>query len=104
MNLELAIDFILAGGVLILACLALLVRQVFTGIVLYISLGLLVALVWARLGAWDVAIAEVAIGAGLTGALLLAAWQRLHSNNESIIESIIESPSSLVGGRSKDVS
>jgi len=43
------------------------------GVVLFIAFGLVLALVWARLAAPDVAIAEAAIGAGLSGALLLAA-------------------------------
>ena len=74
---ELAIDLFLSAGVLMLAGLALTARRVFTAIVLFASLGLLVTLIWARLGAWDVAIAEAAIGAGLTSALLLAAWRKL---------------------------
>ena len=41
------------------------------------SLGLAVTIAWIRLNAIDVAIAEVTIGAGLTGALLLGAWKRL---------------------------
>lgn len=43
-----------------------------TAIVLFISFGLVMAIVWARLDAPDVALAEAAIGAGVTGALLLA--------------------------------
>jgi multisubunit Na+/H+ antiporter MnhB subunit len=43
------------------------------GVVLFIAFGLVLALVWARLAAPDLAIAEAAIGAGLSGALLLAA-------------------------------
>ena len=43
------------------------------GVALFIAFGLVLALVWARLAAPDVAIAEAAIGAGLSGALLLAA-------------------------------
>lgn len=41
------------------------------GVILFVVFGLLLALVWARLGAVDVALAEAAIGAGLSGALLL---------------------------------
>ncbi len=77
MSAELIIDPALALSIIVLALATLLVRQVFTAIVLYVSLGLLVTLAWARLNAWDVAIAEAAIGAGLTGALLLVAWRRL---------------------------
>jgi multisubunit Na+/H+ antiporter MnhB subunit len=43
------------------------------GVVLFIAFGLVLALVWARLAAPDLALAEAAIGAGLSGALLLAA-------------------------------
>jgi len=35
------------------------------------------SLAWVRLSAPDVALAEAAIGAGLTGALLLAALRRI---------------------------
>jgi multisubunit Na+/H+ antiporter MnhB subunit len=52
-------------------------RDPFTGIVRYIAFGLLAALVWARLGAADLALAEAAIGAGLTGALLLSTLGRM---------------------------
>ena len=37
----------------------------------------MITLCWIRLNAIDVAIAEAAIGAGLTGAMLLAAWRQL---------------------------
>jgi uncharacterized MnhB-related membrane protein len=40
-------------------------------------MGLFVTLMWIRLDAWDVAIAEAAIGAGLTGALLLSSRRGL---------------------------
>lgn len=42
-------------------------------VVLFIVFGLLMSLAWARLDAPDIALAEAAIGAGLTGALLLDA-------------------------------
>ncbi len=67
---------------LTLLLLALTVRTLFTAdlasaIVSFISAGLIAALIWARLAAPDIAIAEAAIGAGITGALLIATWQRL---------------------------
>jgi uncharacterized MnhB-related membrane protein len=49
----------------------------FEAVVLFISFGLLMSLAWMRLGAPDVALAEAAIGAGLTGALLMSALSRL---------------------------
>ncbi len=45
----------------------------FTAAAFFIVFGLVLTLAWVRLAAPDVAIAEAAIGAGLTGALLLDA-------------------------------
>jgi uncharacterized MnhB-related membrane protein len=72
-----AIDGLLALAIVGLAVGALSVRSLFTGVVLFIALGLLLALAWVRLHAPDLALAEAAIGAGLAGALLLAAARRL---------------------------
>ncbi len=77
-SIELWMDVLLAVSTVLLAGLTLAARNVFTAIVLYVCLGLLVTIIWVRLNAWDVAIAEAAIGAGLTGALLLMAWRRLN--------------------------
>ena len=43
----------------------------------YIVYGLLLALVWVRLFALDVALTEAAIGGGVTGVLLISAAVRL---------------------------
>ncbi len=51
----------------------------FKAVVLFISFGLLMALAWVRLQAPDVALAEAAIGSGLTGALFLSALRRMAS-------------------------
>lgn len=56
-----------------LAWSALASRDLFRAVVLFIAFGLLLALAWTRLDAPDIALAEAAIGAGLTGALLLDA-------------------------------
>ena len=50
---------------------ALLVRDLFAMIVMFVTFGLMAALAWVRLAAPDVALAEAAIGTGVTGALLL---------------------------------
>ncbi|MGY6412277.1 MAG: hydrogen gas-evolving membrane-bound hydrogenase subunit E [Alkalilacustris sp.] len=55
----------------------------FAAVVLFIVLGLMVALAWVRLGAPDVALAEAAIGAGVTGALLLATLRHLRGQPEA---------------------
>lgn len=58
-----------------LACVA--GHGVFRAVIFFITYGLLLAIGWARLGVYDVALAEAAISAGLTGVLLLAAYGRL---------------------------
>jgi uncharacterized MnhB-related membrane protein len=69
-------DLLLSGTLLALALAALTSREAQRGVILFIAFGLLLSLVWARLRAPDLAIAEAAIGAGLAGALLLAAARR----------------------------
>jgi energy-converting hydrogenase B subunit D len=48
-------------------------------VVLFIAFGLVLSLAWIRIGATDLALAEAALGAGVTGALFLNALRRLHS-------------------------
>lgn len=77
--LEWILDTVLGLSLLWLAWRALNSPDLFKAIVLFVSFGLLMALVWVRLSAPDVALAEAAIGAGLTGALLLAALAKLET-------------------------
>jgi len=76
-------DSLLGLGLLWLAWLALNCSELFKAIVLFVAFGLLMALAWVRLNAPDVALAEAAIGAGLTGALLMAALARLRESRIS---------------------
>lgn len=66
-------DLVLAAMLIGLAWAALSSDDLRRGVVLFIAFGLLLAIVWARLHAPDLALAEAAIGAGLSGALLLVA-------------------------------
>lgn len=68
----LVFDALLGLAIVALAAATLAVRDRFAMVVLFIVFGLMSALSWVRLSAPDVALAEAAIGAGLTGALLLA--------------------------------
>jgi multisubunit Na+/H+ antiporter MnhB subunit len=52
-------------------------RDLFAGVALFVVYGLLLAIAWVRLDAVNVALAEAAIGAGLTGVLLLGAVAKL---------------------------
>jgi len=68
---SLILDLLLVIALLWSALRSLMTRDLFRAVVLFIVFGLLMALVWARLHAPDIALAEAAIGAGLAGALLL---------------------------------
>jgi multisubunit Na+/H+ antiporter MnhB subunit len=70
-------DLLLAAGLLWLGWQVVAGRTLFNSIVMYVVLGLVMALVWARLGSPDLALAEAAIGAGVTGAMLLLTYRRL---------------------------
>lgn len=74
---EWLIDGLIGFGLLCLAWLALSSKDLFKAIIVFVGFGLLMAISWLRLNAVDVALAEAAIGAGLTGALLMAALARL---------------------------
>ena len=75
-ELLLAFDLLLTVTLITLAAAALTSREPRRAVILFIAFGLLLALVWARLRAPDLALAEAAIGAGLAGALMLAAARR----------------------------
>ena len=88
-------DGLLGLGLLWLAWRALTCPDLFRAIVLFIAFGLLMALAWVRLDAPDVALAEAAIGAGLTGALLMAALAKLHpteTNDNLSVQAEISRP------------
>ena len=73
LSFGLVFDLLLASALLWSAFRAITTVDLFRAVVMFIVFGLLVALAWARLDAPDIALAEAAIGAGLTGALLLDA-------------------------------
>lgn len=77
MTLELLPDIVLSLFLLLMAWGALYAPTRHDAMTLFIAFGLVVALVWARLGAADLALAEAAIGAGLTGVLMLQAARQL---------------------------
>lgn len=81
------IDILLICFLLGLAWVALTTREIRQAVIYFIAFGLLLALVWFRLAAPDVALAEAAIGAGLSGALFLTSLSRrqggpLHQNSQ----------------------
>jgi len=72
----LVFDALLLLSIVGLAWASLATTDVRRSVILFMAFGLVLAVAWGRLLAPDVALAEAAIGAGLTGALLLAAAHR----------------------------
>lgn len=70
-------DIVLAGTVIWVAYHAVSRQDLFKSVVLFITFGVLLSLVWVRLRAFDLALVEVAIGAGITGALFLNTLGRI---------------------------
>ncbi|MBB5022071.1 hydrogenase subunit MbhD domain-containing protein [Desulfurispira natronophila] len=71
------IDVLLALGLVWLGWRTLQHPQLFRALVFFVVFGLVMAISWARLHAPDLALVEAAVGAGLTGALLLNTYRDL---------------------------
>ncbi len=91
----LSFDLLLAIALIALAVAALRARDLFKGIVIFMLFGLLVAIAWVRVHAPDLALAEAAIGSGITGALFLGALSRIERKKKSTAPARLENP---VGG------
>jgi multisubunit Na+/H+ antiporter MnhB subunit len=79
-TIALAVDIGLAVLAMAVASWAVFAREAFAAVVGFVAYGLLLALVWVRLGAIDVALTEAAIGGGLSGVLLIGAAARLRAS------------------------
>lgn len=77
--LEHSIDLVIGTGLLFVAWRSLSCSDLFKAILLFVAFSLLMSLAWVRLNAPDIALAEATIGAGLTGAILLAALAQLRT-------------------------
>ncbi len=75
------IDIFLLAVLVWTAWAAIASSDVFRCTVAFMVFGLLMALVWAWLGAIDLAIAEAAVGAGVTGGLFLTTLKRFHQSS-----------------------
>lgn len=76
------LDLILGVGILGTAAVALTIKDRVLTVMMFLGLGVLLAVLWARLNAPDLAIAEAAIASGVTGALLISAIGALRSPAE----------------------
>lgn len=65
------VDIVLAIALLWLVFRIITLNDLFDVTVYFIVFGMILGIIWARLGAYDLALAEIALGSGITGALLL---------------------------------
>lgn len=75
--MTLVFDSLLALAMLWLAWQGVHAQTLFQAVVSFMLFGLLIALAWVRLDATDIALAEAALGSGVTGTLLFAALGQL---------------------------
>jgi len=85
-NIALALETALALVVLGVAVWTIAARETYAAVVGFVAYGLLLALIWVRLDAVDVALTEAAIGGGLGGVLLLGAAARLRAAGTAALE------------------
>src|SRR6516162_10006045 len=81
-----AFDIGLALLVVGVATWTIVAHNTFAAVVGFVAYGLLLALVWVRLAAPDVALTEAALGSGLTGGLLIGACSRLRRSQSPAAE------------------
>jgi multisubunit Na+/H+ antiporter MnhB subunit len=86
MNIATVFEIVLAALVLGLGIWTIAVHETYSATVGFVAYGLLVALIWVRLDAVDVALTEAAIGGGLGGVLLLGAAARLRDAEPTVAE------------------
>jgi len=97
-ELQWIFDVLTGCGLLWLAWSCLSSRNLHRAVVQFVSFGLLMSLAWVRLEAPDIALAEAAIGAGLTGALLMASLARLPLSGSADIRAL-KSAERIAGAR-----
>ena len=86
MSIATLFEIVLAAVVLGLAIWTITVPETYSATVGFVAYGLLVALIWVRLDAVDVALTEAAIGGGLGGVVLLGAAARLRDAEAMVAE------------------
>ena len=81
--LPFVLDIFLCVLLIGLAVRTLFSPTLFQGVMFFVVFGLVMALAWARLHAPDIALAEAALGAGITGALLFTAVRGLRDRGDA---------------------
>ncbi len=83
MTMGLLLDFFLVILALAAGWWTIGAKDSFGAAVAFVAYGLVLALIWVRIAAPDVALTEAAIGAGLTGGMLIGASTRLESAKQA---------------------
>jgi uncharacterized MnhB-related membrane protein len=73
------VDVLLCLSLVYIAFKIVTTTVLFEAIVYFIAFGMMLAIAWAKLNATDLALAEIALGSGITGALLLETYAFLKS-------------------------
>lgn len=70
------LELVVGAGVVVIACVALLAPRRLSAAVSFLVFGVLLSVLWALAGAPDVALAEAALGAGVTGVFFIETVSR----------------------------
>jgi energy-converting hydrogenase B subunit D len=74
-------NYILLGLIIACAVSVSLTKNLLASIIIFMSQGLIMSVVWILLRSPDLAITEAAVGAGVTSLLLFVALKKLHAIN-----------------------
>lgn len=72
-------ELILIGALIVCAISALHAKHLLSAVVIFMAYGLVMAVIWALLQSPDLAFTEAAVGAGVTGILLLITLKKIHA-------------------------
>ena len=73
------LEYILLAGLGVGAVAAPLCKRLLTTVIVYMALSLLMAVLWSLLQTPDLAITEAAVGAGVSGLLLIYTLKKIHA-------------------------
>ena len=77
--MTIALELILIGALVVCALAALNTKHLLASVVIFMAYGLVRAVIWALLQSPDLALTEAAVGAGVTGILLLLTLKKIHA-------------------------
>ena len=83
------IDFTLLFLLLICAITAISMKDLLSSVIILSAYSLIMAVLWMRLNAVDVAFTEAAVSAGITTVLMIAVLRKTQSREQSFQKSII---------------